>query len=67
MAQLTKSQYEQIGIITVDLIHNNRKVNRAFSLSKYASTLNHIIANGAVEVPKKLNWFQRIIAKFKRS
>lgn len=63
MAKLSNEQYKQIGIITVDLITTNRKVNRAFSLSKYAVTLNHIIQNGAIEIPKKRNWFQRLIDK----
>lgn len=63
MAKLSDEQYKQIGIIAVDLIKNNRKVNRAFSLSKYAKTLNHIIANGAIEIPKKRNWFKRLIDK----
>ena len=69
MAKLTDEQYKQIGIITIDLIQNNRNVNRAFSLSKYAGTLNHIIANGAakIEPPKKRNLFQRIIDKCRES
>jgi hypothetical protein len=63
MAKLSDEQYKQIGIIAVDLITTNRKVNRAFSLSKYANTLNHIIQNGAIEIPKKRNWFKRLIDK----